>query len=286
MSRLYVSFALAAIAIATISCVAYADQSQEAFDQGRELLLKNNDTNGAIAKYTTAASLAPENTEYAKNLIWLRRTATLESKLQSETDPTRVLKLMQSLHYFYLAQGMDQKALANDTELYKKTGGADEAGLLAQTYIAMDKFSDAAKVLGSLGDKATPYTQGMLAFSLLKSGDKAGAAQIAKSIEVPQDLSSKEAYLLARMKAVAGETPKALELLVALFENTPQNRIELLKQKVLECEEFASISNSEAFKQAINTQSTLSGCSGGKSCATCPNRGKCGKSKNTEMTPN
>ena len=254
-----------------------ADESKEAYEAGNALL-KKGDVKAAMHKFVEAANLDPTSDEYTVRLSWTARVLRLESmKKQDKDDPENWAKRCRGLHMFYLALGMTDQAIENDRELCERIKDPSDYERLGQSLFVAKEYAEAAKTLKSLGDNATPASNAMLVLALDRDGKKKDAVKLAKEIEVPESLSSATAYNLARVKAIAGDAEKSAELLTALFEATAPVRLEAKKQSVVECKDFDGIRDTAEYETAMKVESKMSGCSEGKSCATCPMRGQCQK---------
>ena len=270
------SFVLLALAIFCTSPL-LADEAKDAFDAGNALL-KKGEVKAAMHKFVEAVNLDPGTTEYSTKLSWAGRTLRLEAMREKDKDnPENWAKRCRGLHMFYLALGMTKQAVENDRELCERVQDPGDYVRLAQALYIDKQFAEAVKVLESLGDDATPSSDAMLVLALDRDGKKKEAVELAKAIEVPESLSSATAYSLARVKALAGDAEKSTELLTALFEATAPVRLEKKKQDVVECEDFDGIRDTAEYKTAMKVESKMSGCSEGKSCATCPMRNQCQK---------
>ena len=91
------------------------------------------------------------------------------------------------------------------------------------------------------------------------------------------ELTAKDAVEYARMWALLGNAESSLLLLKNAFEKTPAQALPFLKTRVRGHPDLASLTAQPTYEQIMATESKLpQTCSGGSSCAGCPNRGKCG----------
>lgn len=263
-----------------------ADEAKEAYEAG-QALLKKGDVKAAMHKFVEAANLDPTSNDYTVRLSWTGRVLRLESmKARDKDNPENWAKRCRGLHMFYLALGMTDQAIENDRELCERVKDPSDYVRLGQALYVAKEYAEAAKILKSLGDNATPASNAMLVLALHRDGKNKDAVKLAREIEVPESLSSATAYNLARVKAIAGDAETSAELLTAIFEATPPVRLEKKKQDVVECKDFNVIRDTTEYETAMKVESKMSGCSEGKSCATCPMRGQCqkaGGSAGTDM---
>lgn len=254
----------------------YADAAKDAFEAGKALLKEKGDMQGAMHKFVEAVSLDPGVTEYSTMLSWAGRTRRLEAMKKADADKLEDwCSRCRGLHMFYLALGMNKQAIENDRELVARGKDPSDMVRLAQALYVDGQFGEAVKVLESMGDKATPASEAMLVLALDRDGNREKAIEVAKEIIVPEELSSSVAYNLARAKAIAGDSGTSAELLTALFEATAPAQLTAKKTDVTECKDFDGIRDTAEYQTAMQVESKLSGCSEGKSCATCPMRGQC-----------
>ena len=267
------------------------EKAKAVFDSAKKDLAETGDFKAALHKIVEAASLDPTEKNYSTHLLWIGRTQRLEALKAKEKDTEKWCQWCRSLNMFYLALGMKQQAIANDKELFAKSGLPKDAVRLAKAYYYADDFANAAKVLKELGDDATPEAKGLLVLAAKQAGDEEEAVRLAKALECPEHLDSGTAYTMARVKAIAGDAEISSTILSALFEATAPSRLEGRKKNVVNCDDFDKIRDTDFYKEAMKTESKLSGCSEGKSCATCPMRNKCkqggstGQSEGTDLDP-
>lgn len=268
-----------------------AEKAKAVFDSAKKMLAETGDCEAAMHKVVEAASLDPTQKEYSTHLLWIGRTQRLRALKAQETDEEKWCQWSRSLHMFYMALGMKQQAIENDKELFARSKQAKDAVRLAKAYYYAEEFANAADLLKSLGEERTPDTDAMLVLAMKEAGDTEGAVALAKQIECPEHLDAGTAYTMARVKAIAGDTETSSAILKALFVATAPNRLEGRKQNVIDCDDFDGIRDSDLYKEAMKTESELSGCSEGKSCATCPMRAQCQQAgaetqpEGTEMDP-
>src|SRR5690606_36023384 len=102
------------------------------------------------------------------------------------------------------------------------------------------------------------------------------ARRVAASVAVPKQSDARTDYTLAWMYAAAGESKPSLEMLTRAFEGFAPSLLPGYKAHAKECPEFAALP-AAGLAKAMATESKVpeSKCSGGSSCAGCPNRAKC-----------
>ena len=268
-----------------------AEKAKALFDSAKEKLAETGDFKAALLDIVEANSLDPMEKTYSTHLLWIGRTQRLEALKAEEKDPEKWCQWCRSLNMFYLALGMKNQAIANDKELFAKSGLPKDGVRLAKAYYYADDYKNTAKVLKELGDDATPEAKALLVLATKQAGNNEEAVQMAKALECPEHLSSGTAYTMARVKAIAGDAEASAVILTALFEATAPSRLEGRKKNVVQCDDFDTIRDTEFYKKAMKVESKLSGCSEGKSCATCPMRNQCqqgasaGQSDGTDLDP-
>jgi hypothetical protein len=268
-----------------------AEKAKAVFESAKKMLAETGDCEAAMHKVVEAASLDPTQKDYSTHLLWIGRTQRLQALKAREKDEEKWCQWSRSLNMFYMALGMKQQAIENAKELFARSKLPKDAIRLAKAYYHAEEFENAAALLRSLGDERTPDTDAMLVLAMKQAGDAEGAIALARELECPERLDAGTAYTMARVKAIAGDAETSAAILKALFVATAPSRLEGRKQNVVDCADFDPIRDTDLYKEAMETESELSGCSEGKSCATCPMRTQCqqggteSQTEGTEMDP-
>ena len=273
--------AMAVTVLLSFGAMARADTATESFTRGEGLLTKGN-LNAALAAYADAVRADRGNREYVQHYTMLRRIIQLRERLDQEKEPTRWESVARALHAFYVGEKIYPEALALGQKIHARLNNEWSAITLAETQLALDRNDEAAKILADLGpEKSSVATQALLGIALVRSGQAARAKPIAVSIVLPERADPRTVYAAARLSAAVGDSARALELLTRCLQSVPPSRQDGFKEHANASPEFAAIADTPEFAKALKTPSKVpeSKCSGGKSCAGCPMRGKCPSSQ-------
>jgi len=258
-----------------------AGTAEQAFAKGRQLLGKG-DFRGAMDAYAEAVQANRENQEYLQQYALVRRIVQMREQFDQEQDPTRWEYLGQALHTFYVGQRLYAQTAELDRKIHSRLNTAASAVTLAETLLAMDENAEAAQVLAAIApDKATPASRALLGIALAREGKLDQAKALAGNLALPSDATPGVVYTVARLQAVTGDRPAALLNLTRCLESLAPSRQESFQSHARVCPDFAGLTTSPEFAQALAAPSKVaeSKCSGGKSCAGCPMRGKCPSSQ-------
>ena len=264
-------------AVLTQPAAVRAESARQAYEDG-EALLADADFNGAMKAFATAARADRNTPEYYQHYSLVRQVIALRKRLDTERDSARWQRTARSLHAFYVGNGIYSEALPLDKKIHARLDTAASAVTLAETQLAMDLNAEASAVLEALdADKATAASRALLGVALARNGKAEEARRLAKAIELPKQAGPGMLYSVARLHGEIGNADKALDLLKRAFESIVPSRLEGFKNHARESREFAALASTAAFTKVLETKSKVaeSKCSGGKSCAGCPMRGKC-----------
>ena len=275
------SVVLTAGVLLICAMTAHAETSEEAFAAGDTLLAKG-DLPEALQAYSRAIRADRSNQQYAQKFLLVRRALLLQESLKDETDSNRWSQMAQALRSFYVSQGLHAQALPVDEQIHVRINTSSSAAQLAETQLALNKDSDAAKLLSSLKpNETTSATQSLFAIALTRQGKVDEAREIADRIVPADDADCDTLYNAARVHAAVGNSGLAMVLLTRCFEAVPPSRLDAVKSHTRKVPEFASLASSADFAQVMQTQSKVqeSQCSSGSSCSSCPRRSGCPKSR-------
>ncbi len=256
-----------------------AESPEQEFAKGKALLAKA-DFEGALAAYANAVRADRQNQEYQQQHAMVRQIIRLRKRLDTEADPRRWAYLARGLHSFYVKERLYAESLAIDREIHARLANASSARMLGETMLAMNMDAEAAKMLAALGpDKATASTEALRGVALARQGKKAEAREVADRLQLPNNAGPRMLYSVARLNALAGNSDKAIGLLGRAFESMRPSQLGGFKAHAKQCSEFAGLVSTPGFAKAMQVKSKVaeSGCSGGRNCAGCPNRGQCAK---------
>ncbi len=273
------------VAFVGLTSAVWAAPADQLYEQGNQAL-SQGDFQQALDAFGKAARADRENPAYSNRYAQLRQILMLRDRLGKETDSRKWQRMAMVLHSFYLNNRLFGDGIALDQKVHERMNNTYSCAMLAQTQMAMGENEAAAATLAPFADKAgdQKWALGSLqAIALARCGKSDDSLQLANSLLFPQKLAGRAAVLVARLKAVLGEPEASLSLLKTGFETTMPSQLETLKKDVANSPDFAALRQTDAFAQVLATKSkmTESGCSGGSSCANCPNRGSCSKSKKT-----
>ena len=281
MKRVFVKIATAAAVCLMTTTVAWADTAAEAFAKG-EGLLKQGNLDGALAAYADAARAERGNQEYVQHYTFLRRILQLRQSLEQEQNAARWENVARSLHAFYVSEKLYSEALMLDRQIHRKLNSEWSTVTLAETQLALGLNDEAVQTLTGLdAKKASPAARATLGIALARNGQTDRAKEIAMAIDLPPKANPQTVYAAARLSAAVGDSAKAAELLARCIESVPPSRQDGFKELAKLSPEFATMAATAEFAKALDTKSKVpeSKCSGGKSCAGCPMRGKCPSSQ-------
>jgi tetratricopeptide (TPR) repeat protein len=208
----------------------------------------------------------------------LRRILQLRKSLDEEKEPARWENAARALYSFYVGERLYSEALSLGRQVHARLNNEWSAVTLAETELAMSLNEDATKTLSGLeAEKSSPATRALLGIALARSGQTDRAKEVAKSVVLPEQADSQTVYAAARLSAAVGDSTRALELLARCLELVPPSGQDGFKVHAKLSPEFSAMAATAEFAKALDTQSKVpeSKCSGGKSCAGCPMRGKC-----------
>ena len=281
MKRKLTTIVVAAAAYLVMASAAWADTAAEAFAKG-EGLLKAGELQNALAAYANAVRADRANQEYVQHYAILRRVLQLRKSLDEEQDPARWENVARALHSFYVSEKLYSEALSLDRQVHRKLNNEWSAVTLAETQLALGMNDEAARTLEELNpQQAAPAAQALLGIALARGGQTNRAIEIADAIVLPTEFDAQTVYGVARLSAAVGNSAKAAELLARCLESVPPSRQDGFKEHAKLSPEFATMAATAVFAGAMETKSKVpeSKCSGGKSCAGCPMRGKCPSSQ-------
>ena len=255
-----------------------APDAARRYDDGRTLLGRG-DLAAAYQAFAEAAKADPENEQYRKLAMTMKRVLALQ-KFVDENEPSEKWeKMVGSLHAFYLRNDAVKPAISLDRRAHEKLKSAFSASLLAESLLEADRNGEAAKFLGDLdGDLLDCQNRIYLSIALARLGDAGKAAEVAASNPLPEDAGPGLLYDFARYDALAGRAEQALERLTLLFQKTPPSSLPMLRTFVKRCSDFRSLASCEAFPRVMKTASLVkeSKCSGGSGCGSCKMKGSSG----------
>ena len=264
-------------AVLTQPAAVRAESARQAYEDG-EARLANADFNGAMKAFAAAARADRNTPEYHQRYSLVRQVIALRKQLDTERNSARWQRTARGLHAFYISNGIYSEALPLDKKIHARLDTAASAVALAETQLAMDLNAEASAVLEALdADKATVTSRSLLGVALARSGKAEEARRLAEAIELPKGAGPGMLYSVARLHGEIGNADEALDLLKRTFESTAPSRLEGFKNHARKSREFAESASTAAFAKVLDTKSKVaeSKCSGGKSCAGCPMRGKC-----------
>jgi tetratricopeptide (TPR) repeat protein len=277
MKAKFSTIVMAAAALLAMNAAVRAETAAESFAKGERLLTKG-DLDGALTAYADATRADRSNQEYVQHYAILRRVLQLRKGLDAEQDLARWENTARALHSFYVSEKLYSEALSLGLQTHRKLNNEWSAVTLAETQLAISRNEDATKTLSALGPKkSSPTSQALLGIALVRIGQVDRAKEVAKSVVLPDETDVQATYAAARLWAAVGDSAKALKLLEQCLRAVPPSGQDGFKEHAKRSPEFAAVASNAAFAKTLGTESAVpeSKCSGGKSCAGCPMRGKC-----------
>lgn len=241
-------------------------------------LLEKGDLMPAYKALVAAAQAAPDNAQYKKDALGLKRALSIRKYLEMNKPDAKWTKLAVSLHVYFLRNNVYSEALANGRMVHEKLGNAESAAILAEVLLEMDKNAEAVQMLRALDKKhVNNETQVCLGIALAREGKTDEAKRVAAEWPAPEKAGVGVLLDYARLDVLLDRQATALQTMTACMEMAPASQQELIKKYVAECKDFAPILAHADFAKVMATKSkiTESGCSGGSSCGSCPSRGSC-----------
>lgn len=271
---------MAALLLGALCSVALAGPAEDAAaskKQGDELLAKADFT-GALKAYAAAAKADPSNMAYRNEYAILRQVITRRDALAVEKNPEKWLANARALHSYYRSRKINEEALAVDKQLFERRKDADSAIMLADTYLALDKASEAEQVLAGLpADQQGPEVLMIQAIAQARQEKLDQAKQTAGKVKLAADASPGVLYNYACMQARIGDKAGATTTLTSCFEQIPPSRLAGMKDVAKQDRDLASVVGTPEFAAALKVESKVkeSSCSGGGNCGSCAKKGGC-----------
>ena len=281
MYRFFTTVLLATTVFFLIEATSRGNSAADSFAKGEKLLTQGNfDT--ALAAYAAAVRADRGNQTYMQHYALLRRVIQLRKILNAEKEPTRWEKIARSLHSFYVSEKVYSEALALGRQIHAKLNNEWSAVTLAETQLALELNNEAVATLAGLTpEKSSAMSKALEGIALARDGRPDRTKEIANAFSLPEDADSRTIYAAARLFAAVGDSTKSLKLLTRSLESTPPSRQGGFRDHAKTCPEFSVMASTPEFAKTLDTKSKIpeSKCSGGKSCAGCPMRGKCPSSQ-------
>ncbi|NLX95912.1 MAG: hypothetical protein GXY83_07035 [Rhodopirellula sp.] len=279
MKPTFLVFAILLVSAFALPLSAGPETPAQAFADG-ERLLAGADFDGALAAFARAARADRENQQYLQHYAMVRRILLLREQLDTEQDDARWEYQARALHSFYISRGLYREALALDRKMHQRLSTASTAVLLAETELALDMNSEAARTLAGLpAEKQTEATRALHGLALARQGKVDEAKQIAAGVELNGEAGPAMLYRVARLTAAVGDNERSLALLTRCFESVAPSQLAAFKDHAQRNPEFGKLASKPEFSRVLQTESKVpeSKCSGGSGCSGCPMRGNCGK---------
>jgi len=252
-----------------------AEQAAASYARG-EALLAAGKIDEAASAYVAAARAEPTNERYVQRALVLRRVQGLRRYVAQSDLSERWATSARSLHLFYLQSGLPALAVDLGRTAHERMANATSAGWLAEAYLEAGQNVEAANLLAPYSD-TSPHLAAYHAIALARLGRPEDAARVGARATVGEDAEPGYLFDAARLRALLGRAEEALGLLRTSFERTPAAALPLSKARARTSPDLASLATLPAFEEVLKTESKVKEtCSGGSSCASCPNRGKCG----------
>ncbi len=256
------------------------DPAASSFDKANTLLTQGA-FDDALRAFAVAAKTDPGNTAYRENYAVLRRIIRMRERLDKEANPQKWETSALAIRAYYYEHAIYKEALPLDRQIHEKLNNATSAEMLAETQLNLGLNAEAAETLQQMDAKeATPRSQMLLGIALARSQKVDEARAATSELTIADKAGPHVLFDAARLKALLGDNPAAITLLVKCFESTPPSRLDAMKTLAKESPDLKGISAGPEFATALATASKVkeSECSGGSSCGSCPSRASCGHS--------
>lgn len=259
-------------------------EASASYAKGQELL-QSGDFAGALKAYTAAAKAAPENKEYTERAMVVRRILSYRKFAVENPDSPKWGEVVQSLHVFYVTQGLLNEALNLDEKVHARTKTAASASLLAETLLELGKNEETVKLLTPFETKAgTERTRVCLGIALARLGEKERARAISAACPVKAEATPSHLVDQARLNMLLGKKAQGIKALTLCLEQLPKSRHETIRTYVNGCADFGPFRKSSELDVVMQTKSKVpeSACSSGADCGSCPSKGGCDSEKKIE----
>ncbi len=241
-----------------------------------EALLDEGRVEEAARAFADAAARRPDDAALRQRALLLRRVVTLERFVANRRESPQWTASAIALHAFYLAEDLPGRGLDLARALHEREDSARTSVILAETYLALDRSQDAAVLLAARPEP-TAHETTLNGIALARLGHKDDARGLTDRVVLDGDASPVLLAAAARLRALTGRGEEAIALLRRSFEKTPAAALAAARARAKKSPDFAVLRETEAFAKILKTASKVADtCSGGSSCATCPNRGGCG----------
>jgi len=246
------------------------------YEQGAAQL-KQGQIDAAAGSFLAAAKAEPKNQVYVQQALVLRRVQGLRKFVATNDLSKRWETSARSLHLFYVQSGIPSLAVELDTIAHQRMQNTTSAAWLAESYLETGQNVEATNLLATYSEKS-PHLAAYHAIALARLGRMDDAQRIAQRAVPTNEAEPGYLFDLARLSAVLGRSPQALSFLQTSFEKTPAAALPFSKARAKASPDLATLAAQPAFAEVLATESKVKQtCSGGSSCASCPNRGGCGK---------
>jgi tetratricopeptide (TPR) repeat protein len=260
------------------SAVAEAVTAEQRFAEGQTLLAKG-DVDAAATAFVEAARGAPNRADFVERATLLRRVQGLRRVAEKEQDGQAVDRAIAALHVFYLQNDLPRLAVEADRKAHARLPSTESAGRLAEALLANGENAEVTTVVAAWSGSSLRLAT-YHAIALARMGYKEDATRLLDKTSGAADPTPADHYDRARALALLGRADEALALLVGCIERTPPAALPALRARAPKERDFASLVALPAFAKALETESKVKEtCSGGSTCAGCPNRGACGGPK-------
>ncbi|MHB1033056.1 MAG: hypothetical protein ACYC35_02165 [Pirellulales bacterium] len=243
------------------SAVAAADPSPPSaatsFALGQTLLAQD-DLEGALDAFSTAARADAGNPIYRQQVAAVGHAIALRTHLDAEQDDAQWRCQARALRAFYYSQILYRQALALDQRVYRRLRTDESATWLAETQLALGMNAQAIALLETLGNKhAKTRGEVLRGIALARLGKTCEAEAIAHRPTLPDDWGPRLLLASAQLSALVGEQGEALRLLALCFELTPPQQLDPLKESIKSCEDFGPLTTTTEFTEVLKTESKV-----------------------------
>ena len=249
---------LVVMCVAVCTTVALAGPKWDAnakCEQGNKLL-RAGDFQGALKVYDAAAQANPKNQEFKIQSMLIRQIMKMRQNLDRINDNQQWCTTANSLYYFYYDYQIYNEAINIAHKIYNRNGSTESAVMLARSQLALGKNRDAMEGLRAISNlQVTPSARVLMCIAQARLGQNESAKALLRHTRIPRKAGYQHLYDLSRLCVLAGNYDQALTALTFCFENTPDSRLDVIKNNVKNCPDFTQLWKNPGFANVMTTKS-------------------------------
>ena len=256
-----------------------ADPGAQIYARGMDQL-RQGDFQAAMESLAQAAGAEGAPVEHKRAYLQVRTINRTRKDIADEQDPEKWWGLATRLRNFYYQFRLYDELLALAREMHEHRPSTGTATLVADALLALGRNAEAEATLASVdGESLTTHARLLLGVADARQGKLDEARAILAAVEVPESVSPRFLVDLARLQVLCGHPDDGLATLTTAFETTAPAGLPGFREFVKSTPDFGSVQEAR-FAAALTTESkvSVSSCSGGDDCGSCPSRSACGGS--------